>query len=83
MHQEDTVTKRNGTKESISFDKILNRVKSLGDGLSINFTSLTKKISYKYVKNYINLRIFMIIKVLFYLIIKLNLSEKIIMIMKI
>ena len=44
MHQEDTVTKRNGTKESISFDKILNRVKSLGDGLSINFTSLTKKI---------------------------------------
>ena len=44
MHHEDTVTKRNGTKESISFDKILNRVKSLGDGLSINFTSLTKKI---------------------------------------
>ena len=44
MHQEDTVTKRNGTKESISFDKILNRIKSLGDGLSINFTSLTKKI---------------------------------------
>ena len=44
MHQEDTVTKRNGIKESISFDKILNRVKSLGDGLSINFTSLTKKI---------------------------------------
>ena len=44
MHQEDTVTKRNGTKESISFDKILNRVKSLGEGLSINFTSLTKKI---------------------------------------
>ena len=44
MHQEDTVTKRNGTKESISFDKILNRIKSLGDGLSINFTSLAKKI---------------------------------------
>ena len=44
MHQEDTVTKRNGTKEIISFDKILNRVKSLGEGLSINFTSLTKKI---------------------------------------
>jgi len=44
MHHEDTVTKRNGTKESISFDKILNRIKSLGDGLSINFTSLAKKI---------------------------------------
>ena len=44
MHQEDTVTKRNGTKEIISFDKILNRIKSLGEGLSINFTALTKKI---------------------------------------
>ena len=30
MNCEDTVTKRNGKIEAISFDKILKRVKSLG-----------------------------------------------------
>jgi len=44
MHNEDTVIKRNGTQESISFDKILNRIKSLGQDLNINYTSLAKKI---------------------------------------
>ena len=44
MNHEDTVTKRNGKKEIISFDKILNRVKKLGEGLNVNFTSLAKKI---------------------------------------
>ena len=44
MHNEDTVIKRNGTKESISFDKILKRIKTLGKDLNINYTSLAKKI---------------------------------------
>jgi len=42
---EDTVTKRNGAKEPMSFDKILNRVKNLGnDELNVNYTSLVQKI---------------------------------------
>ena len=45
MNHEDSVLKRNGEKEIISFDKILKRVRSLGKKeLSINYTSLTKKI---------------------------------------
>ena len=45
MNHEDCVIKRNGEKEIISFDKILKRVKSLGEEqLNINYTSLTKKI---------------------------------------
>ena len=48
MNHEDSVIKRNGTKETISFDKILKRVKKLGaEGsheLNVNYTSLTKKI---------------------------------------
>ena len=44
MQNEDTVIKRNGTKEIISFDKILKRIKSLGKDLNINYTSLAKKI---------------------------------------
>ena len=48
MNHEDSVIKRNGEKETISFDKILKRVKKLGaEGdteLSVNYTSLTKKI---------------------------------------
>uniref|UniRef100_A0A6C0C4Z2 ribonucleoside-diphosphate reductase n=1 Tax=viral metagenome TaxID=1070528 RepID=A0A6C0C4Z2_9ZZZZ len=42
---EDYVIKRNGQKEFISFDKILNRVKKLGgNDLSVNYTSLVQKI---------------------------------------
>ena len=48
MNHEDSVIKRNGEKEVISFDKILKRVKKLGvEGdyeLNVNYTSLTKKI---------------------------------------
>ena len=45
MNCEDTVTKRNGEIEAISFDKILKRVKSLGkDELKVNYTSLVQKI---------------------------------------
>jgi len=45
MNCEDTVTKRNGKIEAISFDKILKRVKSLGkDELNVNYTSLVQKI---------------------------------------
>ena len=48
MNHEDSVIKRNGTKETISFDKILKRVKKLGaEGdyeLNVNYTALTKKI---------------------------------------
>ena len=48
MNHEDSVIKRNGKKETISFDKILQRVKKLGaEGsheLNVNYTSLTKKI---------------------------------------
>ena len=45
--QEEYVLKRNGQIETVSFDKILKRIKTLGDeagGLSINYTTLTKKI---------------------------------------
>ena len=42
---EDCVIKRNGQKENNSFDKILSRVKKLGDNdLSVNYTSLAQKI---------------------------------------
>ena len=48
MNHEDSVIKRNGKSETISFDKILQRVKKLGaEGsheLNVNYTSLTKKI---------------------------------------
>ena len=48
MNHEDSVTKRNGDKEIISFDKILNRIKKLGlegnDELNVNYTDLSKKI---------------------------------------
>ena len=45
MNTEDCVLKRNGQKENISFDKILNRVKKLGSSdLSVNYTSLVQKI---------------------------------------
>ena len=45
MNTEDCVIKRNGQKENISFDKILNRVKKLGaSDLSVNYTSLVQKI---------------------------------------
>ena len=45
MFQEDCVIKRNGEKETISFDKILSRVKNLGyDHLNVNYTSLVQKI---------------------------------------
>ena len=48
MNHEDSVIKRNGKKETISFDKILKRVKKLGaEGeyeLNVNYTALTKKI---------------------------------------
>ena len=45
MNQEDHVTKRNGCKETISFDKILKRVRNLGKTeLNVNYTSLVQKI---------------------------------------
>ena len=45
MNSEDTVVKRNGAVEIVSFDKILNRIKRLGNGeLEVNYTELAKKI---------------------------------------
>ena len=45
MELEMYVTKRNGKKETISFDKILKRIKILGkDKLQINYTTLAMKI---------------------------------------
>ena len=45
MDSEDWVIKRNGEKEVFSFDKILKRLRLLGDGkLKINYTELVKKI---------------------------------------
>ena len=45
MDLEMSVTKRNGREETISFDKILKRVKILGAGkLKINYTTLAMKI---------------------------------------
>ena len=42
---EDYVTKRSGKKEVISFDKILTRIKKLGNNeLDVNYTVLTVKI---------------------------------------
>ena len=40
------VTKRNGHKEIVSFDKILNRIKKVGEevGIKINYTSLVIKV---------------------------------------
>lgn len=38
------VTKRNGTKEEISFDKVLNRLKRLCDGLDINIVHIAQKV---------------------------------------
>ena len=41
--EEEYVLKRNGNTETVSFDKILKRIKTLGDeagGLSINYTTL-------------------------------------------
>ena len=40
------VTKRNGQKEIVSFDKILNRIKNVGEevGIKINYTSLVIKV---------------------------------------
>ena len=40
------VTKRNGTKEKVSFDKILNRIKTIGQPkeLNVNYTALVMKI---------------------------------------
>jgi len=45
--EEECVLKRNGNTETVSFDKILKRIKTLGDeagGLSINYTTLCRKI---------------------------------------
>jgi len=45
MDTEDFVIKRDGSSEPISFDKILSRVKKLGDNqLNVNYTSLVQKI---------------------------------------
>jgi ribonucleotide reductase alpha subunit len=38
------VTKRSGQKELLSFDKILKRVKSIGNGLQLNYSKLVMKI---------------------------------------
>ena len=45
MDLEMSVIKRSGNKEIISFDKILKRVKNLGENtLKINYTMLAMKI---------------------------------------
>ena len=45
MSHEDFVFKRDGTKQAVSFDKILTRIKKMSyDDLNINFTTLTVKI---------------------------------------
>ena len=44
---EDCVIKRNGNREPVSFDKILKRIKTLGqekNRLHVNYTSLCQKI---------------------------------------
>ena len=38
------VTKRNGQLEDIAFDKILKRIKTMGDKIQINYSSLTMKV---------------------------------------
>ena len=40
----DYVTKRDGKKEEIQFDKILTRIKKLSDGLTINPSKVTQKV---------------------------------------
>ena len=40
----DYVTKRDGNKEEVQFDKILRRIKNLSENLSINPTKLTQKV---------------------------------------
>jgi len=40
----DYVTKRDGTKEEIQFDKILTRIKKLSEGLTINPSKVTQKV---------------------------------------
>ena len=44
MNQEMYVIKRNGEEESVSFDKILNRIKSLSMNLDINPSMLAQKV---------------------------------------
>ena len=45
MDYQEYVIKRNGQKETVSFDKILTRVTRLGKNeLQINYTALVKKI---------------------------------------
>ncbi len=45
MTTEDRVTKRDGRMETISFDKILTRVKNLGNNeLNVNYTGLVQKV---------------------------------------
>jgi ribonucleoside-diphosphate reductase alpha chain len=47
MDSEDYVIKRNGEREIVSFDKILRRIKNLGEeagGLNVNYTNLCIKI---------------------------------------
>jgi len=44
LEDEMRVQKRNGTLESVSFDKILHRIKTAGNGLKVNFTSLAMKV---------------------------------------
>lgn len=43
---EMNVTKRNGNIETVSFDKILNRIKTIGHevGINLNYTNLTMKV---------------------------------------
>ena len=40
----DYVTKRDGTKEEIQFDKILRRIKKLSETLTINPSKVTQKV---------------------------------------
>jgi len=46
LDDEMYVTKRNGNREIVSFDKILNRIKKLGQeaGIKINYTNLVMKV---------------------------------------
>jgi ribonucleotide reductase alpha subunit len=46
MNMDMRVTKRDGTLEEIAFDKILNRIKKLGQevGISLNYSSLAMKV---------------------------------------
>ena len=40
----DTVIKRNGDVEEVSFDKVLHRIKSLSNDLQVNPTSIAQKV---------------------------------------